>query len=364
MYKFANQIIDVYDDPYGDYLRKFASEGPDVYVMTPEEKARLADDDYALCFITKTAEKLPKFPINTRDNTWLSNKMFPETFSKLSSRAASRAACFIKKACEWHGISPCHEVRECAAGRFENNLHFQSDDERPAALTKTASPIRMDKIADVNNIAENYTHAQYALSTPAHVKIAARYFEEKHEKILDREARHKYATALQLRAEDLGMSPLDGAVAKYASDAYSAKLAGNLAARRRLLDGDDGNLRELDKLASAKDKFTPYQFAQILNGIDKKAGLSKYYDSYIDDPYRSTFSPKVASDKVVWMDKLGSRKLTESEIVKVVNDSNPKIAEYFGKKIAADMKTDPVPIFDSLPNDAKEIIANIHDGLL
>lgn len=363
MQKLANQVIDAYDDLFGEHLRKFGSERPSTNLLSADEKAKLSDDQYALCCITKEGSKLNKFPICDEDNTWLSNKMFPLTGHKLAASAAGKAAHYIKKACEAHGIEP-EELVKKAAIKSTSNVWIEPL--KGEEMLKTAAPTRlvMDDFAEVDRIVGNYTHAQQVFATPTHVKVAEKYFEEKHEK-MPLETRHKYASAIQIRAKELGMSSLKGTVAKYASDHYSARLDGHLASRRRLLDGQDELVGELQKLGSAKQRYTPYQFAQLLNGFDKKAGLNRYYGGYLENPFNATFAAE--PDPYAgyrWQDKTGSRKLTAEEIRKVVNDQNPKIAEYFGKSIAEEMKKEPVVIFESLPDDSKAIIANIADGLL
>jgi len=379
MEKIANQIIDIYDDPYGAYIEKLAAERPETEIMTPQEKAQIADDDYALAYITKEAQQLNKFPVDTHDNTWLSNKMFGHTFHKLGHEAAQVAAHFIKQACDLHGIKPCQEVEKAAAAADtpKNNIYVEQQ-------VKTASFTREEgywpelfegdyekvasedskSLADIQGIANNYTQAQYAMPTPESVKTAAAYFEKVAGKIYDPELKHKYAAAIQLRANELGMEPVKGEVIKYASSAYNALLDGHISMRKTFLEARPELKDELSKIASARKSMNPYQFAQVLNGFDKKAGLSQYYGAHIANPFEATFGEPPVQDQVLWTDKTASRKLTEEEIRKVVKDSNPKLAEYFGKAVAEEMKKDPVTIFNSLPSDSKEIIANIYDGLL
>ena len=372
MNKFANQMIDAYDDIYCEKLVKLASVRPETYIMTAEEKSRLHDDDYALCFITKEAQKISKFPIDSHDNAWLSNQYFPDTYHKLTKAAAVTAAQNIKKACAHFGIAPMAEVEKVASlveREVTHNVSYEGDREDVSWLLdlrgheKTAAEV-MQPFADVEKIGDNYTHAQYILPTQAHVKLAAKFFDEKHEKI-PLTQRAKYACAVQRRARELGMTKVGGAVEKYAGDNYGAHLDGHLASRRAMLDGRPELVGELNKLAAAKKEFTPQQFAQVLHGFDKKAGLSQYYGGYLANPFMATFAglPDEGSS-VRWMDKKGSRSLSTEEVRKLVNDSNTKIAEYFGSAMASELKKDPVSIFESLPNDAKEVLANIHDGLI
>jgi hypothetical protein len=375
MYKIATQIIDAYDDIFADHLKKIASKRPNTYLMTPEEKSRLGDDDYALCFLTKEAQKFNKFPVDSYDNIWLSNEFFPETYGKLTKEAAETAAFFIKKACERQGIRP-HSVVEKVASPRDNNLCFEplnSQSEKNALYKmdsnhatyieeKTASQ-DLRHFAEIDRICGNYTHAQYVFATPEHVKVASEYFTEKHLK-MPLDLRHKYAASLQLRAEELGMPALKGTVAKYASDSYGADLDSHLSIRKRVLDGTK-YASEFSKIASMKATCTPSQYAQILHAFDKKAGLCQHYGGMVKDPYEAVFytNPDHPS-KDKFFSKKASKELSPEQIRKIVDEANPKIAEYFGKEIAEELKKDPVSIFNSLPNHEKEVISNIGDGLL
>jgi len=374
MFKMANQVIDAYDDIHWNHLEKIAEKRPQTNLMMPEEHSKLHDDNFALSFITKEATKLNKFPVNDYDNTWLSNEYFPLTHDKLEKAAAVIAATHIRNACEHFSIEPSDTVKALACEKVASNVYIEphAKNERDILFglypgkdyymtEKNAAPREdMGCFAEVDRICDNYTHAQYVFRSPHHIKVGCAWFDEKHDK-MPVELRHKYAAAVQMRAQELGLPPCKGSIAKYAGDAYSGDLEGHMASRRRLLDGGQFT-SEFGKIAAAQKSVTPYQFAQLLHAFDKKAGLNKFYGSYLKDPYQSTFA---SSDSTyTWMSKKSSRSLTSDEIEKVVNTKNEKIAEYFGRGMATEFRRDPVSIFESLPNDTKEIIANIHDGLL
>lgn len=369
MYKIANQIIDAYDDIYATYLSKIASKRPDTYMMTAQEKAGLVDDEYALSILTKTANKINKFPIDSFDNTFLSNEMFGETYHKLPKTAAVIAANMIKDACEHFKIEPSQQVNEIAKNsnntKIASNVYYEKDEghytKTDTVHTKTASEV-MSTFADIETICNNYTHAQYVFATPAHVKVASVYFDKQY-KEFPVEYRNKFASALQVRAKELGMTPLKGQVEKYASDNYNSYLEGHLISRKNLVEHSQAQTSSLYKIASMKNQLSPQQFSQMLAAFDKTAGLTQYYGGYLQDPYISTFGAQGESD-YMWQSKTGDRKLTSQEIESVVNTKNDKIASYIGKLAAESMKKDPIAIFDSLPVDVKEIIANIHDGNL
>lgn len=361
MFKLANQILDAYDDIAKEGLKKLAQVNPRIYVMTNEELSKLADEDFALSVITKKASKLNKFPIDSHDNAWLSNQYFEMNHEKLPKTAASIAAYHIKTACERFNINPTPAV-EGLAKEARSNVYVEEDYKSQKIAAKTHD-IDMAKFAEVENIADNYTHAQYAMKTPAHVKMASKYFDEYCEKI-PMEYRHKYASAIQRRSHELGMGAQQGKVVKYASDHYSGHLDAHLRSRASLLEVASPQFRSaLDKLASMKQELEPSDFAKVLHGFDKRAGLDRYYGRYLTDPYQATFgmAPNPYSG---WRAKTAAGNLSADEVAKVATEKYAKIKEYFGKNVADELQKHGAPIFDSLPKDAQEVIVGIANGAL
>lgn len=362
MFKLANQVIDVYDDVEKIGIRKIAALGPRINVMSPEEHAGLKDHDFALSVITKKASKLNKFPINSFDNTWLSNHYFDMNHMKLPKTAAQIAAVHIKKASERFSIKPLESILKVAASvtkEASSNAYYEGTEHLSRA--KPVEKISLDKFAAVRDISDNYTHAQYAMKTPAHVKVACAYFEEKHGK-MPLEYRHKYAAAIQRRAKELGMPVQEGRVAKYASDHYSGQVDAHIRSRLSLLETAPAATREgFEKMAAAKKELTPSQFAQMLHALDKKAGLSNYYGSHLQDPYLATFG-KEPDPYAAWRFKTASMNLQADDLRVLAAEKYAQIKNYFGSSIADEFKRSPVEIFDSLPNDAKEILAGIAAG--
>lgn len=357
MLKLANQILDAYDDVGFEGLKKIARKNPSANLMTSEQKCRLQDTDYALSVITKKASKLNKFPINNKDNTWLSSEFFEQNHHKLPKTAAEIAAFHIKKACERFGVEPTPAVAGMAK-EASSNIFFEGEALRP--VKRTMQP-DLEKIADIQTVSDNYTAAQFAFATPNHLKVACRYFEDNVEKI-PHELRHKYAAAIQRRSQELGMGQQKGAVEKYASDHYNPLVDAHLKSRASLLEVAEPSMRgALEKIAGLKNELSPSQFARLLHGFDKRAKLDRYYGSYLTDPYLSTFAS--APDPYRgYSYKFASRELTAEQIRQLVDEKGAKIREHFGPHFEAEMKKDPVAIFDSLPNDAKELLAGMADG--
>lgn len=359
MIKLSNQVLDIHDDVTGEGIQKLAAMAPTINVMPASERARLSDRDFALSIITKTASKLNKFPINDRDATWLSNQYFDMNGHKLPEGAQKVAAWHIKKACAKFKIAPAPLV-EKTAKESTTNVFVEGK-----GLSKVDNTVQPDltKIAAVSDIAESYTHAQYAFATAAHLKIACAFFDKQHEKIPS-DLRHKYAAQIQRRSQELGLGAQGGTVAKYASDYYSPLVDAHLAARANLLQSDNLQRSRLEKIASMKRSLTPSHFAQVLHAFDKTAKLNRYYGGALTDPFLATFG-KVPDPYHGYKIKLASsRELTHEELRSIIGSKFDKIAEYLGRSVAEEMKKDPIAIFDSLPMDAKELIVSFGDGTL
>jgi hypothetical protein len=154
-------------------------------------------------------------------------------------------------------------------------------------------------------------------------------------------------------------------VAKYASDYYSGHVDAHLRARASLLEAADPKFASaLKKLGAMKKQLEPMDFAKVLHGFDKRAGLSKYYGASLTDPYLATFAQEPTPYQNYTAKLASGATLTADEIRKVSNDKYGKIKEYFGKSVADELKKEGVPIFESLPTDAKEIVAGIANGSL
>jgi len=357
MFKLANQVLDQYDDVTKDGLKKLAAINPKAYLMTPSEHGKIADDDFALSVITKQAQKLNKFPVDTADNTWLSGQFFEMNHGKLTEKAASIAAHFIKKAYERFDLKETPAVAALSK-EASANVYVEGESDKAPERHKT---VDMSKFAEVQAIGDNYAVAQYTFATPAHVKLGSMYF-EKFASEIPVAYRHKYAAALQKRAHELGMPPLKGGVQKYASDHYSGALDAHIRSRVSLVEFTKPDLvGPLNKLASMKKELTPSEFAQALHSIDKRAGLDKHYGGYVKDPFLATFGmePNPYSG---WKEKTASGTLTADDVKKVSVEKYAKIKEYFGKSVADELKKEGVAIFESLPDDAKEVIAGIANG--
>jgi hypothetical protein len=284
--------------------------------------------------------------------------LFATVFALVAASSVAKAAFFLKIACNKFGVKPSLSVEKLAK-ESDNNIYLESGPSR-----QQVSPVNFintEKFAEVSKIGDNYTHAQYVFNSPASIKIACDYF-EKNASAMPLEYRTKYAAAIQMRAGELGMPAQGGLVAKYASDRYSAMIEGHILSRKTLIDGIDPVSHEMfTKLSSLKDQMNPMQFAQMLHGIDKKANLEKYYGAGLTNPYEATFAaepdPKAGAHY-----KTANATLTQDEIKTMAQTKYAQIKNYFGQSIADEFKKNPIEIFDSMPNDTKEILTQIATG--
>lgn len=357
MFKLANQVIDAYDDTEKTWLRKLATINPKCNLLSHEQRSQLKDHDFALSVVTKTASKLNKFPIADKDSTWISMQYFEKNSHKLPIEACEIAAYHLKTASLKHGLHPTPMVMALAK-QVPNNVYF----EKEGSVKPVNAVVKPDlsKIAQVEDIGKNYTSAQYAMPSVTHVKLAAKYLEE-NEKKIPIEMVHKYAAAVQRRAHELGMAPLKGTIGKYASDHYSPMVDAHIRSRVSLLETKPELKATLEKLGAAKKRFSPSEFAQILHGFDKQAGLNRYYGAHLQNPYEATFAHTPDHGGVIYK-SASQRTMEGDELSKLVNVKYAKIKEYFGDYMASELKKDPASIFESLPRDAKEIIIGIADG--
>lgn len=358
MYKVANQILDIYDDVELAGIKKLAAQNPNINVLSPEERDQLQDDDFALSMITKKAHKLNKFPVESADNTWLSNQYFDLNHHKLADDARSIAAYHIKMACQRFDITPTPAVVGLAKEASSNICYEQAQPLQASFRTRSCS---LNEMAEAEQVATNYSFAQYAFSTPDHVKLGCMYFEKQAEK-MPVETRHGYAAALQKRAHELGMGQQTGFISKYASDHYSPMVDAHLRSRASLLEVADPKFcAALTKLAGMKEQLSPTEFAKVLHGFDKRANLHKHYGGYLTDPYQATFAQE-PDQYAGYRQKVAGHDMDSDAIRRVIHEKEAKIKDYFGQSILDELKKHPVPIFDSLPMDAKEIIVGIAQG--
>jgi hypothetical protein len=330
----ANQVLDFYDDIERDtWSRIKPTTTPELVkkatVSEQSELLRAGAEAYALSTKLEDGTDLHKYPVLTPADTWISAAYFAETSHKLPEGLRKVAAANIQKALEKHRLP----------------------------LLKKEAKQNSDYFA---------LKSKYPIDTASQVKLASSYFEEWHRsfKLSDR---REYATKVASRAKDLGVETLSPAIRKYAGQEYGTEIPTQLRLRRDLVSGTESMCDSLNKVAEAQKRVSPDKFAELLGAWDREAGVDRYHGKYLADPYEATYSEnplrKIAGG-YSWEDESTGLKVSEADLKKVAEEKSEKIRGFLGESVAKELQKHGSQIFDSLPTDAKIVVAKIARGLI
>jgi len=353
--KLENAILDIFDDVnLKESLVKVANRLPEDLKNEPlsdmEERDSMADRNFALTLFTKNANKLNRYPVDTKLNAALSNIYFDINHHKLPSGAIKVAGTFIKKACDKFGLEPSFAVKQAHSDNVLSNHFFEypSDETEVKHQEKKAS----------SNFALN---GKYSLETEDEIKKANEYF-DKYAYQFSFEDRQEFAKNTFERSKQMGVSVGEG-VSKYASadfgDDYTFSQA--IAIRKNLLSEDSPLRDHFSKLASYKVKASPEVITKVLHELDKEAGFTKYYDSYLKNPCEAVSG---FYKKATMVYDKNNIYMTEEDLKKVTSEKEKILKDYFGETLVKGLKSksDGVEAFRALPDDTKDIIARIWNG--
>lgn len=369
MKKLEATIIDIFDDVnLTETMQKIAHRIPTelkkVDIPSMEDRNSLEDHDFALSIFTKNANKINKFPINNPINTVLSDQYFNLNHGKLPGQAQNIAATYIKQACDRFGLQASEGVKLAASIHpTMTNIYFEKINDKPGGSLLPEEALVADSefyYALTKTAGDGSITRKYKMPNQDGVRAAAEYF-NKYARQFAPEDRHQFASNVVKRAEELGMVIDSPAINKYAGLGYNDNVGGYLSIRRKLVEGQATFTEALDKLASYQSKTDPVTFAKVLHELDKRAGLDRYYDTYLADPYASTFK-QTLEKKANVIFSLDHLLMSESDLEKVAKDKYKTLKNYFGSTLADGLKKEGASAFIALPEDAKEIIARIANG--
>lgn len=376
----AATILDFYDDTDHELMTKVSMpvelRNTPVTMLTPEQHQELSDTDFGLIVLTKRASVLRKFPVNDPGNTWLSSQYFGATHKKLAFPARFVAAKFIKQACDAFGVrsSPIVDAYAARVGNDDasTNLFVEGSEsrwmlrklaEREFQIEKTAA-VEIDAETEIPNEhfalvvrqGDGSVIRKYAMPDIHHVKMAAAYF-DKYAMSLPPQYRHRFASAVQARAEELSVdvSASDN-LEKWASPTWNRHVHAHLEQRKSLLPQNAKAREILDKLAASLEETTPIDAASALETFDRSTGLDRYYDRGVTDPYASTMEKAAQA----WSSDIDGHTITETDLKKAA--SSKKLAGYLGETFARHFSEHPVEVFESLPSPEKILVKQIISG--
>ena len=352
------QILDLHDDLGGAQLKEIVASAPEfvktAQIASRDEVARLPVECFALHALTKEGADLRKYPVHTKADTWLSCAYFEKNAHKLPIQAARIAATHLKTACAKFELPTEYRV-SMFHGTADSNRYIEEND----CMRKVASESQLVDRPDEGRYA---LAGRYPLFHESHVKKAASYFEE-HFRHFDSGDRHEFASNVLARASELQM-PLDGleALQKVAGAEYGDRVAGQISMRHKLVDGDVEAVIALEKISMVRNDLEAKKFATLLAAWDSENGMERLYGTQIVDPYQATFESLSKEAGYVWEDSSSGESLTGKELEKAASEKYDKIKGYFGETLANSLKKHGSQIFDSLPRDAKTVIAKIAKG--
>jgi len=200
---------------------------------------------------------------------------------------------------------------------------------------------------------EQEKKASYPMNGYTQVKQAERYFLEHGRKLHPlqrREMAIKLASALQQHQQKVPVS-----IAKYGSADIDPMVIDNICVREPYVT-DDKQLQVLYNIKTAAANGLQHEkIASLLTLFDETTGLNRAWDTYIPDPCWSSFGnmEKIAQEIEI---------LPGEELEEFLQDdvNAAEVDELFGEGSAEQMKQDPVAIYESLPNDHREIL----DGMM
>lgn len=363
------QVIDFVDDINKSIFKEAAANPPahlkEAKILTAEERERLEPEQFALVMRTKEAQVLKKFPINDEPNTWLSCRYFEKTSEQLPYVAQKVAATHLNRACDIYNLPKSSVIEKLSSNEIRGNRY-----DEVKSWTEDRLHAQSVKLAEAKHDGSQHFYAlgdHYAMPNPEYVKKAAAYFSDHVREFTDAEDRSVFATNVVARAKELQVSlekKAEASLQSYSNDAYGDTLGAQLKLREELLAFKPDMSQALSKLASHRADTDPQTFAKALFLFDKKAGLTRYYDGFLSDAFKATFSNSMTkrASGYIWEDSKSGLTINEKDLEKAADAKYEKIKGYFGSSVADQLKKHAVSIFESLPMDAKETIVKIAKG--
>lgn len=367
----VHQIIDFIDDVDRTLFKVAAASAPQelrtAKILSSEDRELLPDENFALVLHTKEAHQLKKFPITDQANTWLSCQYFEKTSEQLPFVAQKVAATNLKRACLVYGLPVSSGIDKLASSEIYGNRYDEMKN-----MKEDSHHSRTPQFQSLESDGSEHFFAlgeRYPMPNEDLVKRAASYFKDHYREFADAEDRATYASNVLARADELGVTLEKTAgtlLQTYSSESYGDSVDAQIRMRSDLLSHKPEMSHALAKLAQHRQTTEAPVFAKALYLFDKKAGLTKYYDGYLSDAFKSTFGSfnKTASAGYRWEDEQSGSSIDGELLSQAAEDKYEKIKTYFGSTLADSFKKHAVAIFDSLPLDAKTTIVKIAKGTL
>lgn len=205
--------------------------------------------------------------------------------------------------------------------------------------------------------AEHMALGKYPLDSYADIREAARYFDQTWTE-MDPPDRHEFAKAAAVRADAIGLD-LSDVMSRYGSVGYAPDVEAHLASRKLNCDSEFHEL--YDGLKEKRAEIEPEEFAKLLAEVDELSGLNNHWGGHVSDPWFSTFGGRSTKEKVAFSWEANGVSV-DAEALHALAGNKDLLMSAFDKTLVDGFMKDPVTIFESLPDDAKTILANLANG--
>jgi hypothetical protein len=368
MTSFAHLKLDFYDDP------TVVMGGQDIpasvrktKLARKEELEKISSENFALVLATPDGALHHKFPTHTHGDTWLSVKAFEKNAHKLPLAMQETAAHYLCKAAKlWTGnLSWIGELTQKVGSQnpsIQTNLvPVTRDMEYLPESIERATREYTEKTASLSD--EDFGIVvdgvrRYPLHTPELVKKASDWFDENYME-LKPELRRMMACRIIKAASKENLIVTTDEVFKYAGPdrMYSDDLPLSIQLRKHYVV-DDTELHLLDDFLDKKASLEPEVAVKLLEKIDERLGLSKYWDTQFPDPYASVYAmPKFADYHYCGP----AGEVSGSDLREYVERKNFRecLESYVSKEIIDELERNPVEVFNSLPVPEKELVMGL-----
>ncbi len=351
-----NQILDMYDDAFLEStLSKIASEIPENLknkeLLSFEERNNYMDDDFALCIKTKTGSFLRKFPLRTDVDTAISSKYLELNAHKLDFDALKTAAINIKTACNKFNLEYSDFYKNPS---FNTDRPYFHENYYQEKFVKQANYIDNKKSnSEENELNYKALNNRYSLKNLECIKKAEDYFEKYASEFTPNE-KYTFSKNVIKRASDFGYDIQSKQIRKYAGVyGFNSNLVAQLNYRSSLTSSSNCQ-QEYVNLIQKIGSIQPNQFAEELGKIDTISGLKKLYGTSIYDNFATTFSSEKLAEN-------NSNSLIDYKTI-FQGIKKEKLISHFGTDFVKDYELHPIELYESLSDDAKEIIHLIDSG--
>lgn len=348
-------------DPYDDNRELLKSLSPSTCAALEKVgedlshcQQDLSDAEFALVMVQsgEPPKKFRKFACTDLGNILQSAWYLAKTAGNLPKEAATVAADNLVRCMRDMDLTPPEELQKLCSSEDpvpDTNLFLLSPEAQPPEPKEKRAgiPRTFDKAADIVDAVEAFYDHGFGISPW-----------------------EKRAVAKGIVAARNSLDPemvLPSVLSKYASDTYALDLPAAMHVRQCLCIPQDDSEEAMEKAASDAQSYrilmrrhanlSPTEFARELESLDKRAGIRTTDDRVPDAVYATFGVVKTAADSEEFLFVKDGLKFKKSHLDWLLAHRMPFVESVLGEMNAGRLAKNPVPIFNSLPDPTKKILA-------